>query len=127
MEVDLKSSSLRFEDDEETDGALNSGLKPEYQSRSREVHREVTVPNEEKKYSFSTKSDPLLNAGKSKTTFRCTVSNRGKAGYEVVVIESDKHHVERLHCHCCKLILRDAVQTEDGWRLCQCCAERIAQ
>ena len=111
-----------FGDDEETDGALKSDLKSGYRSRSREVLGEVYEPNEEK-YFFSTKSVP--NAGKSKTTV--TVSKKGETGYKVVVIDNDKHTIERLLCYCCKFILRDSVQTEDGWRLCLCCAERIAQ
>ena len=47
--------------------------------------------------------------------------------WEIIIITNNKHRnqIKRLLCTCCKLILRDAVQTVEGLRLCLCCAKHI--
>jgi hypothetical protein len=69
-------------------------------------------------------SNSAPNRPDQDTSMQCHVD--GQAGYsDLQILDGDPLQIDRLKCVHCKYILREAVQTEDGLRLCMCCAESI--
>ena len=131
-EVTLLDSerSREFEDnDEETDGPVGKG---QLEEETRVTSSKSTPGNEGfKESSIARVEQESLNSLLVEKVSHVEKLLERIMGHSmrIVVIKNDKQRkqIERLLCTCCKLILRDAVQTVEGLRLCLCCAVYITK
>ena len=124
---------MKEDDVEETDGIIRPVGKGELEEKTRVASSKSTPGNEELKEVATAKVDQESFNSLQLAEVLNVVSRASERivghSMRIVVIKNDKQRkqIERLLCTCCKLILRDAVQTVEGLRLCLCCAVHIAK
>ena len=106
-------------DVEERDGAFGGG------NDGHEANRLVERPPQTTDRGLQEVTS-LRNSAPSRPNLDTSKQVGDQVGYkDLQILDEDQPLAERLKCVHCKYILREAVQTEDGFRLCKCCAEHI--